>query len=234
MTPHILVVEDEAAIRTLLQFNLERAGFAVSTADNAAQARFRLNGKLPDLMLLDWMLPDSDGVEFARSLRQEQRTRDLPVILLTARGTEEDKEHGLMQGADDYVTKPFSVRELTARIHALLRRRKPQKSAESIRIGRLHLDPEHRRLHIDGQAAALGPSEFRLLHFFMTHPERIYSRRELLDLVWGDHVYLEERTIDVHIRRLRQSLEPQQCGHLIETVRGAGYRFNLPEKQQAV
>ncbi len=222
----ILVVEDEAAITTLIRFTLEHAGFAVCTAGSVAEAKPLLAERLPDVVLLDWMLPDVSGVDFARQLRQDSRTRELPIILLTARGEERDKEQGLNWGADDYITKPFSPRELVARIHALLRRRAPQKTQTQIQIGHLLLDPAEQRVSAHDQALACGPTEFKLLHFFMTHPERIYSRSQLLDAVWGDHVFVEERTVDVHIRRLRLSLEPGGCADWVQTVRGMGYRFS--------
>ena len=222
----ILVVEDEAAITTLIRFTLEHAGCAVCTAGSVAEAKPLLAERLPDVVLLDWMLPDVSGVDFARQLRQDSRTRELPIILLTARGEERDKEQGLNWGADDYITKPFSPRELVARIHALLRRRAPQKTQTQIQIGHLLLDPAEQRVSAHDQALACGPTEFKLLHFFMTHPERIYSRSQLLDAVWGDHVFVEERTVDVHIRRLRLSLEPGGCADWVQTVRGMGYRFS--------
>lgn len=222
---HILVVEDDAAIATLLRFHLEQAGFRVSVAGSTAEADFALSRRLPDLLVLDWMLPDGNGPEWAQKLRGEMRTRELPLIMLTARGSEDDKEYGLNLGADDYLTKPFSPRELLARIHALLRRRAPQKTADDIEIDGLRLQPSAKSVLARGEKIAFGPTEFKLLHFFMTHRDRIYSRRQLLDLVWGDHIYVEERTVDVHIRRLRRGLETHGMSHLIQTVRGSGYRF---------
>lgn len=222
----ILVVEDEAAITALIRFTLETAGFDVCCADSVAAAKPLLDGQLPDVALLDWMLPGTSGVEFTRRLRQDRRTADLPIILLTARGEDRDKEQGLDWGADDYITKPFSPRELVARINALLRRRAPQKTQIPIRIGHLLLEPSEQRVSADGTVLPCGPSEFRLLHFFMTHPDRVYSRSQLLDLVWGDHVFVEERTVDVHIRRLRLTLEPGGCAEWVQTVRGTGYRFS--------
>jgi two-component system phosphate regulon response regulator PhoB len=180
---------------------------------------------LPDVVLLDWMLPGQSGPGFARSLRGNERTRDIPIIMLTARGTEADKIVGLESGADDYVTKPFSPRELMARIKAVLRRRSPQLTDEVVEISGLRLDPVTHRVSADAKQLDLGPTEFRLLHFLMTHPERVHSRTQLLDQVWGDHVFVEERTVDVHIRRLRKSLEPAGYDHLVETVRGSGYRL---------
>lgn len=223
---HILVVEDEAAILTLIQFTLERAGFRVSTADSIEAAKPLLNAELPDVLLLDWMLPGMSGVEYAARLRTDARTHDLPIILLTARSSEADTEKGLDDGADDYISKPFSPRELVARINALLRRRAPQKTARMIEVAGLSLDPQEQQVTFYGTAVAFGPTEFKLLHFFMTHPDRVYSRRQLLDLVWGDHVFVEERTVDVHIRRLRSGLETVGHEHLIQTVRGLGYRFS--------
>ena len=178
------------------------------------------------MLLVDWMLPGLSGLDFIRQLRNDIRSRDLPIILLTARGEETDKEQGLNLGADDYITKPFSPRELIARINALLRRRAPQKTSVPLRIYGLELDPQEQRVQVNGQTIPFGPSEFKLLHFFMTHPDRIYTRSQLLDLVWGDHVFVEERTVDVHIRRLRRGLETVGHDHLIQTVRGSGYRFS--------
>lgn len=226
---HILVVEDEQAIATLIRFNLEKAGFGVQVAETVADAKAIIKQKLPDLVLLDWMLPDVSGVEFAKALRSDDRTKTLPLIMLTARSEESDKELGLNLGADDYITKPFSPRELIARINALLRRCAPQKTEQIIEIAGLMLDPNRQLLIAKGEVITLSPSEFKLLHFFMTHPNRIYSRRQLLDLVWGDHVFIEERTVDVHIRRLRKGLESAKLAKLIETVHGCGYQF-LPEQ----
>lgn len=226
---HILVVEDEQAIAMLVRFNLEKAGFGVQVAETVADAKAIIKQKLPDLVLLDWMLPDVSGVEFAKTLRSDDRTKTLPLIMLTARSEESDKELGLNLGADDYITKPFSPRELIARINALLRRCAPQKTEQIIEIAGLVLDPNRQLLIAKGEVITLSPSEFKLLHFFMTHPNRIYSRRQLLDLVWGDHVFIEERTVDVHIRRLRKGLESAKLAKLIETVHGCGYQF-LPEQ----
>jgi two-component system phosphate regulon response regulator PhoB len=181
---------------------------------------------LPDLVVLDWMLPGMSGIEFARRLRADRRTQDVPVIMLTARAEEADKLAGLECGADDYLTKPFSPRELNARVKAVLRRRAPQATDDLVESGGLRLDPVSHRVSGNQQDLALGPTEFRLLHFFMTHPERVYSRAQLLDHVWGDHVFVEERTVDVHIRRLRKALEPTRHDRLIQTVRSAGYRFS--------
>lgn len=232
MSSSILIVEDEPSIQELLAINLRHAGFEVLLASSAEEAEHHIRRALPDLLLLDWMLPGQSGVALAKKLRSQERTRQLPIIMLTARAHEADKVQGLEVGADDYVTKPFSPKELVARVRALLRRRAPQLSDELIECAGLSLNPASHRLRVDprGLTAAadieLGPTEFRLLAFFMTHPERVYSRTQLLDEVWGDHVYIEERTVDVHIRRLRAALEP--CGHqgCIETVRGSGYRFH--------
>lgn len=226
---HILLVEDEAAITALIRFTLEQAGFRVSCVESVEAAKPLIAEELPDVLLLDWMLPGLSGVDFAKQLRRDPRSRELPLILLTARGEEADKELGLNQGADDYITKPFSPRELVARINALLRRRAPQKTQEQIQVGHLLLDPAEQRVSARGETLPFGPTEFRLLHFFMTHPDRVYSRRQLLDWVWGDHVFLEERTVDVHIRRLRLSLEPGGCDGWVQTVRGSGYRFSVTD-----
>lgn len=225
MPANILVVEDEPAIQELLALNLEHAGHHVLRAKDAEQANELVRHALPDLILLDWMLPGQSGVQFARSLRQGERTKQVPIIMLTARGQEHDKVAGLDSGADDYVTKPFSPRELLARINAVLRRRAPQLTDEPIEISGLRLDPVTHRVSAEGRNLELGPTEFRLMHFLMTHPERVHSRTQLLDQVWGDHVFVEERTVDVHIRRLRKALEPTMHDRLIETVRGSGYRL---------
>ena len=222
----ILVVEDEPAILELVAVNLRHAGFQVVRATSAEEGETVIRHELPDLLVLDWMLPGQSGVGLARKLRADERTRELPIIMLTARVHEEDKIQGLEAGADDYVTKPFSPKELVARIRAVLRRRAPHLAGEAVEIGTLSLNPATHRVLADGQPVELGPTEFRLLFFFMTHPERVYSRAQLLDEVWGDHVFIEERTVDVHIRRLRAALEPSGHQDLIETVRGTGYRFN--------
>ncbi|MFZ4500699.1 MAG: phosphate regulon transcriptional regulator PhoB [Burkholderiaceae bacterium] len=230
MQSTILVVEDEPAIAELLSVNLGFAGHKVLVAENAEIAQSIVEGQLPDLILLDWMLPGMSGVRYARKLRADERTKEIPIIMLTARTDEGDKVEGLETGADDYITKPFSPKELMARIKAVMRRRAPQLTNDTVEIGGLRLDPATHRLWgtVDGQAVALdlGPTEFRLLHFFMTHAERVHSRAQLLDQVWGDHVFVEERTVDVHIRRLRKALEPTGHDRLIETVRGSGYRFS--------
>ena len=225
MAANILVIEDEPAIQELIVVNLENAGHHVIRAADAESALGIVRDALPDLLILDWTLPGLPGVDFARQLRLEPRTRLVPIIMLTARAGEQDKIAGLEAGADDYLTKPFSPRELLARIKALLRRRAPQMTDDPIEVSGLRLEPATRRVFGHHSPLELGPTEFRLLHFFMTHPERVHSRAQVLDRVWGDHVFVEERTVDVHIRRLRKSLE--RTGHhaLIETVRGAGYRF---------
>jgi len=222
----ILVVEDEPAIQELIACNLELAGHQALRAENAEQALDMVRSALPDLVVLDWMLPGMSGVELARRLRADRRTQEVPVIMVTARAEEADKLAGLESGADDYLVKPFSPRELNARVKAVLRRRAPQATDDLIEMSGLRLDPGSHRVSGNGQALVLGPTEFRLLHFFMTHPERVYSRAQLLDHVWGDHVFVEERTVDVHIRRLRKALEPTAHDRLIQTVRSAGYRFS--------
>jgi two-component system, OmpR family, phosphate regulon response regulator PhoB len=221
----ILVVEDEPAIQELIAVNLEHAGHQVLRAASVPEAEALIRQVLPDVVLLDWMLPGPPGLSFARQLRTDQRTRDIPIIMLTARAQEQDKVAGLDGGADDYVTKPFSPKELVARIKAVMRRRAPQFTDDVVEISGLRLDPGAHRVTADSTEVDFGPTEFRMLHFFMTHPERVYSRAQLLDEVWGDHVFVEERTVDVHIRRLRQALEPSRYDRLVETVRGTGYRF---------
>ena len=225
MTPTILVVEDEPAIQELLAVNLKHNGFLVVRAGSAEDAEAVIRATLPDLLILDWMLPGKSGVALAKKLRGDERTRELPIIMLTARVHEEDKVLGLEAGADDYITKPFSPKELVARVRAVLRRRQPHLAGDVVEIGALSLNPATHRVIAAGQPVELGPTEFRLLLFFMSHPERVYSRAQLLDEVWGDHVFIEERTVDVHIRRLRATLEPTGEHERVETVRGAGYRF---------
>jgi two-component system, OmpR family, phosphate regulon response regulator PhoB len=225
MPATVLIVEDEPAILELIGVNLEHSGFDTLRANSAEEAGRLLGDILPDLVLLDWMLPGPPGLGFARQLRADQRTKDIPIIMLTARAQEQDTIEGLESGADDYVTKPFSPRELLARIKAVMRRRAPQLTDDIVEIAALKLDPVAHRVSAAGASVDLGPTEFRMLHFFMTHPERVYSRAQLLDEVWGDHVFVEERTVDVHIRRLRQALEPSRLDCLVETVRGTGYRF---------
>jgi len=222
----ILVVEDERPIREMIAFGLRRAGFEVREAADARSGRAEVANKLPDLLLVDWMLPDTSGLEFTRALKRDRETRELPVIMLTARAEEGDKVAGLEGGADDYITKPFSPRELLARINAVLRRTTPVEGAERIDIEGLVLDQSSQRVSSGERTVALGPTEYRMLAFFMTHPERVYTREQLLDRVWGGNVYVEERTIDVHIRRLRKALEEFGHDRLIQTVRGSGYRFS--------
>jgi two-component system phosphate regulon response regulator PhoB len=223
--PMILVVEDEPAILELLSVNLVDAGYVVHGVADAEAAQARLKHELPDLLLLDWMLPGQSGLSFARQLRADPRTKELPIIMVTARTDEADKVAGLEAWVDDYVTKPFSPRELKARIKAVLRRRAPEAAQEPLTVGGIALDPATHRVTAKGQPVAIGPTEFRLLRFFLARPERVHTRTQLLDQVWGDHVYLEERTVDVHIRRLRLALEPFGLDRMIETVRGTGYRL---------
>jgi two-component system phosphate regulon response regulator PhoB len=221
----ILIVEDEKPIRDMIAFGLRRAGFEVSEAEDCTSARERIADQRPDLLLVDWMLPDQSGLELTRAVKRSRETEDLPVILLTARAEEQDKVSGLDGGADDYMTKPFSPRELLARINAVLRRTSPSGAGESIEAGGLVLDTASHRVSADGHPVPLGPTEYRLLQFFMEHPERVYSRNQLLDRVWGGNVYVEERTVDVHIRRLRKALG-EVYENLVQTVRGTGYRFS--------
>ena len=228
MTPTILVVDDEPAILELLKVNLVDAGYEVRAAADAESAQEILKEALPDLLLLDWMLPGQSGLAFAKQLRADPRTKELPVIMVTARTDEADRVAGLEAWVDDYVTKPFSPRELKARIKAVLRRRAPEAAQEPLAAGSLKLDPTTHRVTAAGQPVPLGPTEFRLLRFLLARPERVHSRAQLLDQVWGDHVYIEERTVDVHIRRLRLALEPFKLDQLIETVRGTGYRLAAP------
>ena len=226
MPATIMVVEDEPAIQELIAFNLKQAGHFVIEAPSAEQASRMIKETLPDLILLDWMLPGMSGIEFARKIKSDSYTKAIPVIMLTARGEEQDKVKGLETGADDYVTKPFSPRELNARIKAVLRRRAPQMADELVEVAGLALDPLTHRVTGHSAPVNLGPTEFRLLHFFMTHPERVHSRSQLLDSVWGNQAYIEERTVDVHIRRLRRALEPTRLDALVQTIRGAGYRLS--------
>ncbi len=230
MDTTILIVEDEHEIRELIVTNLQRAGCRTLSAGSVAEAVTQMRSALPDLVVLDWMLPETPGVMFARRLRADQRTADIPIIMLTGRGREEDRIMGLEAGVDDYVIKPFFPRELLARIRAVMRRCRPQLTEDVIEVAGLALDPAARRVTCAGSDVELGEIEFRMLHFFMTHPERVYSRAQLLDEVWGRQVYVEERTVDVHIRRLRPALEPAALEGLLETERGVGYRFrrNLP------
>jgi len=221
----VLVVEDESAIAELISINLRHAGYEVMIAGTADQAQSEVDRVLPDLVLLDWMLPGQSGLALAKRWRADARTRELPIIMLTARAGEADKVSGLDAGADDYLSKPFSTSELMARIRAVLRRKAPEALDAAVEVGGLRLDPATRRVMRSGKELKLGPTEFRLLHFLMTHPERVHSRAQLLDRVWGDHVFIEERTVDVHVKRLREALAPAQCAQMIETSRGAGYRL---------
>ncbi len=225
MSATILVVEDEPQVQELVAVNLEHAGHRVLRAATAEEAENAIRDELPDVLILDWMLPGDSGVSLTRRLRADERTRELPILMLTARAMEHDKISGLEAGADDYLTKPFSPKELAARIKAVLRRRAPQLADDVVETAGLRLDPAARRVTAGGAVVELAPTEFRLLHFLMTHPERIYSRAQVLDHVWGDHVFIEERTVDVHIRRLRKALEPSGHDRLIDTVRGSGYGF---------
>jgi two-component system phosphate regulon response regulator PhoB len=227
MKGRILIVEDEDAIRQMVCLALSQAGYECVEAPDASAAQARIVSAPPDLILLDWMLPNLSGVDYARRLRQEKLTQDIPIIMLTARTEEDDKVRGLDSGADDYLTKPFSTRELIARIKALMRRTAPHQAETAVEADGLALDPITHRVTARGKGVELGPTEFRLLHFFMTHPERVHSRERLLNGVWGENVYVEERTVDVHIRRLRKALTASGHERLIQTVRGAGYRFSV-------
>jgi two-component system phosphate regulon response regulator PhoB len=223
---HILIVEDEQPIREMVVFALTNAGYDVEEAADARQAQASIAERLPDLILLDWMLPGISGIDYARRLKKDDLTRELPIIMLTARAEEGNKVQGLESGADDYVTKPFSPREMVARIRAVLRRGGPAAEDEILRANGLTLDLASHRVSASEMMLEMGPTEYRLLEFFMSHPERVYSRGQLLDRVWGSNVYVEERTVDVHIRRLRKVLEPHGYDALVQTVRGAGYRFS--------
>lgn len=221
----VLVVEDEAAIRDMIRFALEKAGMAVQTAANAHESLIRISEDRPDIILMDWMMPSVSGLELTRRLRKDSFTEDIPIIMLTARVSEDDKVAGLEAGTDDYVIKPFSPRELLARIRAVMRRSNPADDQGQIVAGPLSLDTISRRVLINKEEIQIGPTEYRLLEFFMSHPGRAYSRTQILDHVWGSNAYLEERTVDVHIRRLRKALEPAQASDYLQTVRGHGYRF---------
>ncbi len=221
--PRILIVEDEPDIAELIAVNLRHNGFTPVWAEDGAGAQLEIDAVLPDVILLDWMLPGQSGLALARRWRADPRTKAVPILMLTARGDEPDKVAGLDAGADDYITKPFSTQELLARIRAVLRRRAPEQASESVAVGSLVLDAAAHRVTWEGQALRLGPTEFKLLNYLMHHPERVHSRAQLLDKVWGDHVFIEERTVDVHVKRLREALGPG--GALVETVRGAGYRL---------
>jgi two-component system phosphate regulon response regulator PhoB len=224
--PRVLVVDDEAAIRDMIRFALERANMEVLAAADAQEALLRISESRPDIILMDWMMPNVSGLELTRRLRKDSYTEDIPIIMLTARVTEDDKVAGLEAGTDDYVIKPFSPRELLARIRAVLRRSSPANEQGHLAVGRLVLDTASRRVLHDGEEVRMGPTEYRLIEFFMSHEGRAYSRSQILDHVWGTNAYLEERTVDVHIRRLRKALEPYARESLIQTVRGAGYRFS--------
>lgn len=226
MAVRILIVEDELAISEMLTFVLEKQGFDVVVADNYDEALNTLVEPYPDLVLLDWMFPGGNGISLAKKIKSIDLSRHIPIIMLTARAEEDDKVRGLEVGADDYMTKPFSPKELIARIKAVLRRSAPTCLEDPINIKGLLLDPISHRVSVGDEVLDMGPTEFRLLHFFMTHPERVYSREQLLDQVWGTNVYVEDRTVDVHIRRLRKSIEINGHDKLIQTVRGTGYRFS--------
>ncbi len=221
--PRVLIVEDEPAIAELIAVNLRHNGFQPTWALDSETAQVELDAVLPDVILLDWMLPGESGLSLARKWRADPRTKAVPILMLTARGDEADRVAGLDVGADDYITKPFSTRELLARIRAVLRRRAPEQAGQPLKVGELLLDPATHRVTWDGQLLKLGPTEFKLLQYLMTHVERVHGRGQLLDRVWGDHVFIEERTVDVHIKRLREALGP--AGVMVETVRGAGYRL---------
>ncbi len=222
--PRILIVEDEPAIAELVAVNLRHNGMAPVWAEDGESAQREIDAVLPDAILLDWMLPGQSGIALARRWRADSRTKGIPILMLTARGDEPDKVAGLDAGADDYITKPFSTQELLARIRAVLRRRAPERVEDAVAISKLTLDAAAHRVAWQGRSLKLGPTEFKLLHFLMKHPERVHSRQQLLDKVWGDHVFIEERTVDVHVKRLREALGPE-AGALVETVRGAGYRI---------
>jgi two-component system phosphate regulon response regulator PhoB len=222
----ILIVEDEPSIRDMVAFALRKGGYEPVHAGDGREAQAAIAERVPDLVLLDWMLPGASGLELARRWRRDELTRDVPIIMLTARGEENDRVSGLESGIDDYVVKPFSARELLARIKAVLRRSREDSEDGSIAAGRLRIDGAAHRVFADDQPLPVGPTEYRLLHFFMTHADRVYSRAQLLDHIWGGNVYVEERTVDVHIRRLRKALEPAGLEDMVQTVRGAGYRFS--------
>ncbi|UAA38007.1 phosphate regulon transcriptional regulator PhoB [Paraneptunicella aestuarii] len=226
MSKRILVVEDEAPIRDMVKFVLEQSDYDVIEAEDFDVGLQKVKEPYPDLVLLDWMLPGGSGIQLAKKLKQHEHTRDIPIIMLTARGEEEDKVRGLDAGADDYVTKPFSPKELVARIKAVMRRASPTSADDVINVNGLILDPVSHRVSSNDKDLKLGPTEFKLLHFFMTHIDRVYSREQLLDHVWGTNVYVEDRTVDVHIRRLRKAISGNGHENMIQTVRGAGYRFS--------
>ncbi len=225
--PQILIVEDEPAIAELIAVNLRHNGFQPVWAEDGASAQRELDAVLPDAILLDWMLPGASGLALARKWRADPRTKQIPILMLTARGDEPDKVSGLDAGADDYITKPFSTQELLARIRAVLRRRAPEQVATRVTMGTLELDASTHRVSYAGEALKLGPTEFKLLNYLLNHPERVHSRAQLLDKVWGDHVFIEERTVDVHVKRLREALG--EAGGMVQTVRGVGYRLSAPQ-----
>ncbi|MFT4191898.1 MAG: phosphate regulon transcriptional regulator PhoB [Comamonas sp.] len=229
--PRVLIVEDEPAIAELLAINLRHGGFEPVIAGDGDAAKAAMSTILPDVILLDWMLPGQSGIALARAWRADSRIKQVPLLMLTARGDEPDKIAGLDAGADDYITKPFSPQELLARIRAVLRRRAPEQVRDSVALGELALDAETYRVSYQGQELKVGPTEFRLLHYFMKHAERVHSRSQLLDKVWGDHVFIEERTVDVHVKRLREALGA--AGVMVETVRGAGYRMTAQPRVAA-
>ncbi|WBY02229.1 phosphate regulon transcriptional regulator PhoB [Ramlibacter tataouinensis] len=230
-SPRVLLVEDEPAIAELVTVNLRHGGFEPVWAADGDEAQRELDAVLPDAILLDWMLPGQSGLALARKWRAAERTRGVPILMLTARGDEPDKVAGLDAGADDYITKPFSTQEMLARIRAVLRRRAPEQDSSAVQVGELSLDPQAHRARWRGEPVKLGPTEFKLLNYLMHHPERVHSRSQLLDKVWGDHVFIEERTVDVHVKRLREALGP--AGLMVETVRGAGYRFTAQPEAAA-
>lgn len=227
MSGSILVVEDEPAIQELVSYTCTSHGYEVRRAESVGDARDAIREALPDLVILDWMLPDHTGIDFLRDLRSEDRTRGLPVIMLTAKSAESDKVAGLDAGADDYVVKPFSPRELASRVRAVFRRKAPQHSGESLDYGPLTVDPTRHEVRVNGRPIKMGLAEFKLLKFLIGHPDRVFTRTQLLDSVWGDHVFIEERTVDVHVLRLRKALMVEQAQHLVQTVRGLGYRLSL-------
>ena len=227
----ILVIEDEPAIQELVAYTCSTQGFTVRRADSARAGRDAIDRELPDMVLLDWMLPDKSGIELLKDLRSHDRTKVVPVIMLTAKGNEADKVVGLDTGADDYVVKPFSPRELIARIRAVFRRRAPEHSGDALEYGPLMIDTSRHEILAGGQAIKMGLAEFKLLKFLIGHPDRVFSRAQLLDSVWGDHVFIEERTVDVHVLRLRKALAPVQAHGLIQTVRGMGYRLSTRPEQ---
>ena len=222
--PRVLIVEDEPAIAELIAVNLRHNGFLPTWAMDSTSAQVELDAVLPDVILLDWMLPGESGLVLAKRWRENQRTKAVPIIMLTARGDEQDRVSGLDAGADDYIAKPFSIKELLARVRAVLRRRAPEQVGGVVTVGALSLNASTYRVTFGDEALKLGPTEFKLLHYLMTHAERVHSRAQLLDQVWGDHVFIEERTVDVHVKRLREALGGSACP-MVESVRGAGYRF---------